>query len=99
MTSWLNNLYSKSQLGFALAWIGAYCVGNSIAMSVSAAVGVEGLAELAVNALLSAVLFAWIRQRGLMRHYGLCRSSVTFGFGHILNLFNGSGMDVVSNVC
>ena len=26
-------------------------------------------------------------------------SSVTFGIGHILNLFNGSGMDVVSNLC
>lgn len=171
MTNWLNNLYNKSQLGFALAWIGAYCAGNSIAMSVSAAVGVEGLAELVVNALLSVVLFAWIRQRGLMSHYGLCRpnvpasrflwyiplivfishnawfgltlnspaldaaccvlamllvgfpeevifrgllfralakdgivlavvvSSVTFGFGHILNLLNGSGMGLVSNVC
>lgn len=26
-------------------------------------------------------------------------SSVTFGLGHILNLFNGSGMDPVSNLC
>lgn len=171
MNKLLDNLYNKSQLGFALAWIGVYCVGNSIGMSVSEAVGVEGLAELAVNAALSVVLFAWINQRGLLRHYGLCRasvpasrflwyiplilfvshnawfgltlnspildavccvlamlfvgfleevifrgllfralakdgivlaivvSSVTFGFGHILNLFNGSGMDLVSNIC
>lgn len=26
-------------------------------------------------------------------------SSVTFGIGHIINLFNGSGMNVVSNLC
>lgn len=26
-------------------------------------------------------------------------SSVTFGIGHIINLFNGSGMDIVSNLC
>jgi len=26
-------------------------------------------------------------------------SSVTFGIGHIVNLFNGSGADVVSNLC
>lgn len=26
-------------------------------------------------------------------------SSVTFGIGHIVNLFNGSGMDMVSNFC
>ncbi len=26
-------------------------------------------------------------------------SSVTFGIGHLLNLFNGSGMDLVNNLC
>lgn len=26
-------------------------------------------------------------------------SSVTFGIGHIINLFNGSGMDLISNLC
>ncbi len=26
-------------------------------------------------------------------------SSVTFGIGHIINLFNGSGMDIVTNLC
>lgn len=26
-------------------------------------------------------------------------SSVTFGVGHLVNLFNGSGMDLVSNLC
>lgn len=26
-------------------------------------------------------------------------SSVTFGAGHLINLFNGSGMNIVSNLC
>lgn len=26
-------------------------------------------------------------------------SSVTFGVGHVINLFNGSGMDLVNNLC
>ena len=26
-------------------------------------------------------------------------SSVTFGIGHLINLFNGSGMDIVNNLC
>ena len=26
-------------------------------------------------------------------------SSVTFGVGHLINLFNGSGMDLISNLC
>ncbi len=26
-------------------------------------------------------------------------SSVTFGIGHLVNLFNGSGMDLVNNIC
>ncbi len=26
-------------------------------------------------------------------------SSVTFGIGHIINLFNGSGMDLINNIC
>mgnify|MGYP004521394153 CR=1 FL=1 len=26
-------------------------------------------------------------------------SSITFGIGHIINLFNGSGMDLVNNLC
>ena len=26
-------------------------------------------------------------------------SSVTFGIGHVINLFNGSGMDLVDNLC
>ncbi len=26
-------------------------------------------------------------------------SSVTFGAGHIINLFNGSGMDIINNLC
>ncbi len=32
-------------------------------------------------------------------HAAIIVSSVTFGIGHIINLFNGSGADIVSNLC
>lgn len=31
--------------------------------------------------------------------FAIIISSVTFGVGHLVNLFNGSGMDLVSNLC
>ena len=31
--------------------------------------------------------------------YAIVISSVTFGIGHIINLFNGSGMDLANNLC
>jgi len=167
----LDLLYKKSELGFALVWIGGYCLLNSLANPLSTLLGVDSSAALLVNAALTAVLLLWIRRRGMTAAYGLCKpsvraaqflwyiplavfvshnlwtglavnlppvdtacyivnmccvglleeiifrgllfkamaknsvkaamvvSSLTFGIGHILNLFNGSGMDLVSNIC
>lgn len=171
MKKWLDGLYKKSELYFALTWIGLYCALNSLANPVSEMLGIDSIAALICNALLSTVLFIWIRQSGRMQDYGLCRSSVparrflwyiplavfasgnlwfgfaanlppagalcyilnmcfvgfleevifrgllfralakdgirmaivvssvTFGLGHILNLFNGSGMNLAANIC
>ena len=167
----LTRFHEKSPLGYALVWIGAYCLLNSVANPISAAVGVEYGAHLVINILLTAVLLLWLRKEGLSGRYGLCRSkvpagkylwylplvlflshnlwlgvsfhrsagymvcyigtmlcvglleevifrgllfralagenvkmavvisSITFGLGHLLNLFNGSGMELVSNLC
>ena len=43
------------------------------------------------------LLFAAIAKRNIRS--ALIISSVTFGIGHIINLFNGSGMELVSNLC
>lgn len=171
MIKWLNKLYKKSELYFALVWIGIYCVANSLANPISEAIGMNSSAAFIFNLILTITLFMWIKKKELTKYYGLCStnasagrflwyvplilfmsrnlwfgfainfpavdticyilsmlcvgfleevifrgflfkalakenikmaiiiSSVTFGLGHILNLFNGSGMDMIANLC
>lgn len=171
MSKWLDNLYEKSELYFALAWIGIYSILNSLSHPISKAIGIDSSATLVFNAILTIVLYIWIKRKGLLEYYGLCGSkvpaarfvwyiplilymshnlwfgfgvnlpiagtvcyilnmlcigfleevifrgvlfkalakdnvktaiiisSVTFGLGHILNLFNGSGMELIENIC
>ena len=166
----LKKLYDKSQLAFALVWIGAYCVLFSVGDNLSAALGVEKSVTLLVGLVMTALLFGFLAKHGLLSAYGLCRakatpksvlyyiplflmltvnlwhgvalncripeavlhiltmlcvgfleevifrgllfsamrqsnlkaavivSSLTFGIGHIINLLNGSGADLVSNL-
>ncbi len=171
MSRWINNLYEKNKLHFALVWIGIYCVVNSLANPISEAIGIDSSAALIFNLILTITLFMWVKKKGLTKYYGLCNtkvpagrflwyiplflfmsrnlwfgfainlpaadtvcyilsmlcvgfleevifrgflfhalakdnvkmaiivSSITFGLGHILNLFNGSGMDLIANLC
>ena len=167
----MKKLYEKNELTFAIVWIVVYCVLQSVANPLNKTVGVEYSASAVFCILQTIVLFAFIRKNGLLKRYGLCRStvparrflyyvpliilasgnlwngaavnytpvetacriscmlcvgfleevifrgllfeaiakdnvksaviisSVTFGIGHIINLFNGSGMDLVNNLC
>ena len=167
----MKKLYEKNELTFAIAWIAAYCVLQSLANPLNKAIGVEYAASAAFCVLQTVVLFTFLRKNGLRKRYGLCRpsvpagrflyyvpllilasgnlwngtavnyspaetacrivcmlcvgfleevifrgllftaiakntirsavviSSVTFGMGHLINLFNGSGMDLGSNLC
>ena len=171
MEKWFDRLYKKNELAFSLVWIGIYCVANSLANILSDVIGIQSSVTWLVNGALSAGLYLWIRKRGLLAYYGLCKSqvpaaefvwylplalfastnlwlgvrsnlpafdtvcyilsmlcvgfleevifrgflfkalakenektaiilsSVTFGVGHILNLFNGSGMELLDNLC
>lgn len=171
MSKWLTNLYQKSELSFALIWIGIYCIANSLANPISEVIGIDSSAALVINLILTVILLRWISKKGLKTYYGLCSttvpagrflwyiplvlfmlrnlwfgvsvnspaadtvcyvlsmlcvgfleevmfrgflfralakdsvktaillSSLTFGLGHILNLFNGRGMDLIANVC
>jgi membrane protease YdiL (CAAX protease family) len=146
-------------------------VGTSIADELSRQVGIEKVFSVPYLLFLSAIAFIWLRQNGLFKKYGLCKtdigakrflyyiplvalvscnfwcgvskngtfdeflmysmsmvcvgfleeiifrgflframekdgtrsaiivSSVTFGIGHIVNLFNGSGATLLSNLC
>lgn len=166
----LGKLYKKSELAFALLWIGVYCVLLSLGDNFSQNLGVEKSVTLPVAAVLSVLLFVFIKKNGLSKKYGLCKpcvcasgvlyyvplllllsvnlwhgvvlnltvaetvlyvltmllvgfleetifrgllfkamekdspntavvvSAITFGFGHIINLFNGSGADLLQNI-
>ena len=41
----MKKLYEKSELGFALVWIGIYCLGMSVFDEISRALGVESIAS------------------------------------------------------
>jgi len=166
----MQKLYQKSELGFAMAVIGAYCLLMSVGDNLSADIGITDAVTLPVAATLSVILYLFISKNGLKGKYGLCKpearasellfyapllliltvnlwygvnlslsvvetliyiltmfcvgfleevifrgllfkavlkdnfrvavviSSVTFGIGHIINLFNGSGAQLLPNI-
>ena len=72
----MKSLYKKNELMFALINIAVYVVGISLADSASISLGVEKSVTAAATVLLSAMLLLWIKKEGLMKKYGLCKSSV-----------------------
>lgn len=167
----MKKLYEKSELTFAIVWIVAYCVLQSIANPLNKLIGIDYLVSAVFCVLQTIVLLFFILKNKLQKRYGLCKSpasswrflfyvplvvlasgnlwngvainyspaatvcrivcmlcvgfleevifrgllfvaiakdnvksaivisSVTFGIGHIINLFNGSGMNLVNNIC
>ena len=167
----MKKLYEKNELTFAIVWIVAYCMLQSLANPLNEIIGVQYAASAGFCILQTIVLLAFIRKNNLQKRYGLCRSSVparrflyyvplvilasgnlwngaavnyspaetacriacmlcvgfleevifrgllfkaiardniksaviissvTFGIGHIINLVNGSGMNLVNNLC
>lgn len=167
----MKKLYEKSELTFAIVWIVIYCVLQSLANPMNEKIGIDYSASAILCILQTVILFVFIWKNGLLKQYGLCKSSlparsflyyipliilatgnlwngvavnypladtvchvvcmlcvgfieellvrgflfkamaknnvksaiiissVTFGIGHLVNLFNGSGMDLVNNLC
>lgn len=167
----MKKLYEKNELAFAIVWIVAYCVLQSLDNPLNKIIGIKYSASAAFSILQVIVLFSFIRKDNLQKRYGLCgspvtacrflyyvplvilasgnlwngvavnysvaeticrvmcmlcvgfleevifrgllfkaiaqdniksavvTSSVTFGIGHIINLFNGSGMNLLNNLC
>lgn len=69
-------LYKKSELGFALAWIGIYCVLMSLGDSLSAKAGVQNAVTLPIALMLCLLMIAFVKKNGLYQKYGLCKPSV-----------------------
>lgn len=166
----MEKLYKKNELGFALMWIGIYCVLQSLANPLNELIGIRYAASALFCAVQAIAIFGFIKRNGLMERFRLCRSplparrflyyiplvilasrnfwngaamnfapaelvchtlcmlcvgfveevifrgflfeamakdnvkaaiivsSVTFGLGHLLNLINGSGSELMENL-
>lgn len=75
----MKKFYEKNELWFALSFIIAYCVLNSAANSLNEAIGIAGAVNAAVNLILIAVIFRFIRKNDLLREYGFCRPAAPAG--------------------
>ena len=73
----MKKLYEKTELGFALMWIGLYCVAMSVGDNLSANIGVEKSITLPIALILSAVLIWFLKKNDLFKKYGLCKSRVS----------------------
>ncbi len=69
----MKKLYDKSELGFALLWIGIYCVGMSVFDEISRNIGVESAASALFAAAISLFLYCWLKKQGRLDRFGLCR--------------------------
>lgn len=69
----MKKFYEKSELGFALVWIGLYVVLLSLADSLSAELGMEKLLTAPLCLVMTAVLAGWVRKNGLAGKYGLAK--------------------------
>ena len=68
----MREIYEKSELRFALIWIGIYVVLMSVADGVSEAVGAAKIVTAPICAGLVLAMYLWIRRNGLKEKYGLC---------------------------
>ena len=73
----MKKLYDKSQLAFALVWIGIYCVGMSVFDGISRAVGVESGVTAVFAVAVSLFLFFWLKKQGKLQFYGLSKSAAS----------------------
>jgi len=69
----MKQLYQKSRLGFALAWIGIYVVLLSLADGLSESLGARKIITAPLCIAMGAFIFVWLRRNGLAARYGLCR--------------------------
>ena len=72
----MKKLYEKSELTFALVWIGIYCVGMSIFDEISRSIGVESSATAVFAVAASLFLYFWLKQQGKLERFGLCKPTV-----------------------
>lgn len=76
----MKKLYNKSQLGFALLWIGLYVLVMNLALQfcggfddLASKTAIQLLVPVVCIAILAVVSTVWVVRNGLAEHFGLCR--------------------------
>ncbi len=72
----IKKLYKKSEIWFALAWIIVYVVLASTGDNISENIGILKIATLPILIILSIILFLFVKNNGLAKKYGLCKSEI-----------------------
>lgn len=65
------NLYRKNPENFAFAWIGIYCLVQSLANGISAKIGISQSANAVLALIQSAYMLWWLHKNDLMRDFYL----------------------------
>lgn len=73
----MNKLYEKNELTFSIICIVAYVVLFSAADSLSETIGTAKLVTALFGAAASMLLFVWIKKKGLLEKYGLCKPTAS----------------------
>lgn len=69
----MTKLREKSEIWFAVIWIIAYVVLLSVSDAVSEEIGLIKSVSLAVVAVMSVIILAFVKKNGFMEYYGLCK--------------------------
>lgn len=72
----IKKLYKKSEIWFALVWIIVYVVLASTGDNISENIGILKIATLPILIILSIILFLFVKNNGLAKKYGLCKSEI-----------------------
>lgn len=75
----MKKLFEKSELGFALAWIGTYVLLFSLADSFSRSFGIEKVMTAPLCVAMTVFLVMWLRRNGLQEAYGLTKGKENAG--------------------
>ena len=72
----IKKLYKKSEIWFALTWIIVYVVLASTGDNISEYIGILKIATFPILIILSIILFLFVKNNGLAKKYGLCKSEI-----------------------
>ena len=73
----MKKLFEKNEVTFAVVLIIIYVVGSSVILNIFEDELVQNIAGAAFNAVMTVLLFIFIRKNDLMKHVGLCRPEVS----------------------